>query len=125
MRWQKYTPSEFVRLPKSAGVYVVFSRGRIVYVGFSQNVLGRVFFAHRLRPSSDRMETPWGLASGVTIKVRLDSRYGEGLMREARLIRRLAPPNNLRHVVHKGHRSPRRQYTPHELAILRENGKRP
>ena len=92
-RWRSFAPSS---LPASGGVYVVTYSGAgpgrkpVAYVGFSQNVRQR-FTGHRAYP-------PWGVhvTGRITVHVSQCRRWGEGLMREAQLIRRLQPWANTR-----------------------------
>ena len=81
------------------GVYVLMDDGVPVYVGTSETVRHRLM-SHRRRDRASRIEV-----RGVTkIKVRYDRRYGERLMREARLIRRLRPKFNRAGVVFRATR---------------------
>lgn len=79
------------------GCYAVYVEGHLAYVGRSFNVRGRLA-QHEFRPNftGDRTITPWGSFEKVSVKIRYARRYGESLMLEARLIRRLAPTFNRR-----------------------------
>ena len=73
----------------------MYSGPKIIYVGQSQRVGARLRIGHRLSLiSNDLGSTPWGILDFIAIKIRLDKAYGERLMREARLIRRLNPSGN-------------------------------
>jgi hypothetical protein len=108
-RWRSFDPTRaqtsLLNLP---GVYVIYRGDRIKYVGQSECVRRRI---HNYRfenfPSPEEFfhgftRTPWGDWSwsegGVTGKVAYARRYGEQLMTEARLIRRLRPSLNRRGV---------------------------
>lgn len=77
------------RLPRVPCCYVIYAPdGKLLYVGQTFNVRAR-FAAHRRE----------GLfPKDGYIKIRCGEHYGDWLMREARLIRRLRPPMNARGV---------------------------
>jgi hypothetical protein len=60
---------------------VFYIDGEIVYIGSTANL-------------QQRMRTPWGKGR-LTLKYAISKRYGDWLMREARLIGRLRPPHNV------------------------------
>jgi hypothetical protein len=68
--------------PVAAGIYVLIEDGQAVYVGQSRDL------RHRL---SCHMPP-----EGTVIKVKTSRRYGDWLMDELRLIRRLRPRRNVR-----------------------------
>lgn len=83
--------------PDAPGCYVIAYQGRVIYVGVSQNV--RI----RLRAHLQKL-TPGVLFSrrlgrldmrALVVRVKVGRPYGEWLMTEARLIRRLNPPGNV------------------------------
>jgi len=90
-----------VKLPKAAGVYVIYFDGRPVYVGQSFSVAGRIP-GHRFRYGYARnIYTPWGVipdSINVTVKVKLSRRLGDWAMWEIRLIARLQPEFNQQHL---------------------------
>lgn len=98
-RWSKkyVVPEEIGRVPKGPGCYAVYFGNDLVYVGSSYQVRNRLS-GHRFDSCrySAWTQTPWGSAAKVTVKVRATKKYGEWLMLEARLLRRLAPRHNVR-----------------------------
>jgi hypothetical protein len=84
---------------QAPGCYAIFLDGELVYIGQSERVRGRLWkyqmhlniFADARGPG---IVTPWGSAFVVTIKFKRSRRYGDWLMREARLIRKLQPRGN-------------------------------
>ncbi len=86
-------------IPKSPGVYVMYLDGKLSYVGSSQNLRIRCADHIRFRQRySSNITTPWGMYGDVKTKYRLSERLGDWLMHEHRLICRLQPPCNVRHV---------------------------
>jgi len=96
-RWRLYKLKHFRDLPRCPGVYVIFGSERLLYIGESEDMANRLINGHGLKPC-DRLvsTTPWGLVRGLFVKIRLDMRYGERLMREARLLKRLHTQANIR-----------------------------
>lgn len=86
-RWIAFSRPFTESLPQVACCYCVFGAdGQVLYIGQTLNLRNR-FYKHRLS----------GLfQSDVRIKIRCGEKYGNWAMREARLIRRLRPPLNLR-----------------------------
>jgi len=85
--------------PAEPGVYVVYGDGKLLYIGSASNMRRR-FGGYQIRWSEpvQKLHTFWGYFDDLRIKYRTYRRYGEWLMAEARLIRRIRPPRNLRHV---------------------------
>lgn len=83
------------RLRKAPGVYAWYVDGKLIYVGQSWDLATRVR-RHGVNSArySNRIETPWGMADRVTLKVRYSRRLGDWQMWEARLIYRLRPLGN-------------------------------
>lgn len=78
------------------GVYVIIADGTVLYVGQSENVAARIA-AYNIRFGlGGSVFTRWGAHRRVAVKVRYTERYGDWLMIEARLIRRLQPKFNIR-----------------------------
>jgi excinuclease UvrABC nuclease subunit len=100
-RWQRkwhYTiPIRPCDVPREPGVYAIYVDRVLVYIGQSSNLFHRLC-SHDIDFSrySNRVETPWGDGFSVQCKYRLSSKYGDWLMREARLIKRLQPSGNKR-----------------------------
>lgn len=94
--WEQLEPADHPWFPKRPACYVIFVAGRPFYVGQTRSLADR-FRSYRIEFSyggrTERM-TPWGCLEHVTLKVKWGRRYGDWLMREARLIRRLQPPMN-------------------------------
>lgn len=82
--------------PDEAGCYVIYFDGAIGYIGQSVCLSTRIsqYRIHRNIFGGKEWVTPWGSFDSVVIKFKLGRRYGDWLMREARLIRRLKPPMN-------------------------------
>ena len=72
--------------PETPGVYAFVIAGRVHYVGSSLNL------ASRLR--THLLHSP--LLHAATVKIKRSRRFGDWLMWEARLIRRLRPAGNAR-----------------------------
>lgn len=87
------------------GCYAIYIDGSLVYVGSSENLYTRLLI-HRAKFQlvvPDKLggpfiQTQFGLCSKVTAKVWLSRRFGDWLMLEARLIRRIKPSGNVRGV---------------------------
>jgi excinuclease UvrABC nuclease subunit len=91
--------------PVAAGVYAIYVNGELVYVGSSKNLRQRLA-QHNVRYGySPSVITPWGqfhhADASYHCKVKVSRRYGEWAMLELRLIRRLKPRCNTRHVDRK------------------------
>lgn len=90
---------------RGPGCYAIYLDGVLAYIGSSENLYVRLLI-HRAKfklgiPDKRLVpviHTQFGTCSKVAIKVRLSSRFGEWLMVEARLIRRLKPSGNIRGV---------------------------
>jgi excinuclease UvrABC nuclease subunit len=87
-------------LPAIPGVYVFSAGSRALYVGQTGNLRRRIksyrlHVERRLSMGGVVTLTPWGaFRDVVSLKVRVSSQWGDWLMREARLIRRLQPALN-------------------------------
>lgn len=114
-RWKRYWQDNLDDSWDRPGVYVVYDDGLPVYVGQSERVRVRLLQGHRLHVLSSRLK----IAGVMSVKIRLDRRYGERLMREARLIRRLKPKLNLighdAAPIRRARYSPNRTLLPHEI----------
>ena len=105
-RWREFDPTWARSCEDVAGVYVLMHGPRVMYVGQSESVYRRIRnyrfenYAGRNDMADGHTRTPWGdwrWADGVIRgKVCYARRYGEHLMIEARMIRRLQPIHNLR-----------------------------
>jgi excinuclease UvrABC nuclease subunit len=90
-------------LPQQAGVYAFLKEGRVIYIGSTVNIRDRFrsYGAARRRFDYDydrathfeEYRLPDRMV-GVVVKVSVSRRYGDWLMRELRLIRRLNPDWN-------------------------------
>lgn len=99
MPWKRYSGHTLERLPHGAGCYAIFSSPTLLYIGQSQRVRARLLNGHKLAHArGGRVVTPWGRREHVEVRVRRSRRYGEELMREARLIRRLKPLRNTQYI---------------------------
>lgn len=88
-RWIRWDPYGSF-LPKRPCCYVLFVNGIAVYVGQTMNLRARIQ-AHKTDGMLKRLGT-----EGVTMKAHFGYRYGDWLMREARLILKLQPIHNQR-----------------------------
>ena len=108
-RWREFDPTWPRSCEDAAGVYVLMHGLRVMYVGQSESVYRRIrnYRFENYAGTGDAREfhdghtaTPWGnwrWADGAVVgKVCYANRYGEHLMIEARMIRRLQPIHNLR-----------------------------
>jgi hypothetical protein len=100
-RWQT-THFMFPKLPRKAGVYVIYVQGKPVYVGSSTDLFARVR-SYELRHGYGRrnVHTPWGSideAGECFVKFKESQRLGDWAMDEIRLIARLSPVFNKQHV---------------------------
>jgi excinuclease UvrABC nuclease subunit len=101
-RWLSYDlmhPDRIILnpMPTAPGVYAIHYDGRLVYIGSSVDVRNR-FFLHNFRHSYARsIHTPWDdlpPETVITVKFKRSLRWGDWLMWEMRLIRKLQPPFN-------------------------------
>lgn len=87
------------RIPDQPGVYVIFDGDKVLYVGSSCKMRARLHqhginWAHY----STCLKTPWGFFRKGNVKFRPSRKYGDWAMVELRLIRRLRPRHNKRHI---------------------------
>jgi excinuclease UvrABC nuclease subunit len=96
-RWQEIETYRWAQLPHREACYVVFCAGEVIYIGHTFD-LRRRMQKHNFRPAyTSEFITPWGnIAGRGTIKVAYARKFGESLMIEARLIRKLKPLYNRR-----------------------------
>jgi hypothetical protein len=80
-------------MPRCPGVYVISLGQRLTYVGSSWSLAER-FPYHKIRCVEGVWITPWGGSVHLRIKYKRSKRFGDWLMDEARLIRKLVPPGN-------------------------------
>ena len=95
-QWRRaMLPEQEHHIPSEPGCYVVYLNGFLAYVGSTRNLQRRMLnYGIRLSRKTGLSKTPWGEASLVTIKYKTSLKYGDWLMLEARLIRRLRPRGN-------------------------------
>lgn len=104
--WQSFDPTWRRSVAPRPGCYVILLGGKAIYVGQSESVQRRITrYAFRNVPGHEQMHdghtaTPWGYFhwrdGKITGKVRYAIKFGEHLMAEARLIRKLKPRLNIR-----------------------------
>lgn len=97
--WLSISPVHGFYLPSDLPpcVYVFIGDGVPLYVGQTTNLRARLR-THGFRYSYDnRVMTPWNIPDPKTaaLKVKFSERFGDWLMLEARLIRRLQPRCNV------------------------------
>jgi excinuclease UvrABC nuclease subunit len=97
-RWHDFDP-ESVDLPQVPACYAIYVDGEVSYVGQTDNLAKRMS-GHGIQPArySALTETPWGAFRNVRGKYRVSQRYGDWAMVELRLLRRLRPRFNRRHI---------------------------
>jgi len=99
--WYNVDPFHPELLPASGGCYAISFGGQLMYIGQTYNLRQRLR-SHRIAwryitvPRSELIVTSrWGIfPTPAGVKVRFSRRYGDSLMYEARLIRRLCPVLN-------------------------------
>ena len=89
-RWRVVNDMEAV--PEAPGCYVLGQAGLPLYIGQSVNLRDRLK-EHGWKIQQGEVFTSWG-SFRASIKIRIGLRFGEWLMLEARLIRRLRPSFN-------------------------------
>jgi hypothetical protein len=90
-RWYRLAPESSDLLPEDPGVYVFLQDAKVLYVGVSTTSVWSRVAAHFSLQNGDR-----DLSLITDIAFSPSRRFGEELMREARLIRRLRPTWNIR-----------------------------
>lgn len=81
--------------PRCGCVYVIYLDNELVYIGSTNNMFSRIT-RHVITQSFEthQIATPWGNGTRLTIKYKKSRRFGDWLMDEVRLIRRLRPRGN-------------------------------
>lgn len=86
-----------LKLPVVACCYAIYFDGQLFYIGSTNNLRNR-FSGHAIRWGyAKNLITPWGEFPDdifIHIKYKPSKKYGDWLMLEARLIRRLQPDFN-------------------------------
>lgn len=95
-RWTTYKWSEFDQLPAAPGVYAVYANDKLVYIGSAGNIKVRLRSHEFTKRRHGGYHWRRGYAKKLRLKCREERVFGEALMAEARLIRRLRPPLNRR-----------------------------
>lgn len=88
-RWVSFKRTDF--LPECPCCYAIYISGKLVYVGSTTNLKARI--------RAHNCSSFWfysAHSSRIKIKARMPEKYGDWLMSEARLIRRLKPINSKR-----------------------------
>jgi len=81
-------------IPDAPGCYVLCGGSRAYYIGQSSTSVRNRITQHGWIINGSSVATKWGTFRDARIKVKCCSPYGEWLMLEARLIRRLSPTCN-------------------------------
>ncbi len=92
-KWTTYTYDLLSTVPPRSGVYAIFYEEDLVYIGQSENLFKRLRY-HEQLPADKRSDS--------RVKVRMCPKLGESRMIEFRLLRRLRPLLNKKHVVDSG-----------------------
>ena len=95
--WHLFDPCELMSLPELPACYVFIVDGQAVYVGQSSNLRARVRSHNPRYGYGGSVMLPWTSVPSpilVILKAKFCGPYGSHLMREARLIRKLAPRFN-------------------------------
>lgn len=84
-------------VPEVGACYAIYLDGELAYIGSTANLRARMgeHGFHYAR-YAHKIVTRWGRFDRVHVKYKAFRRFGEWLMVEARLIRRLSPPFNKR-----------------------------
>jgi excinuclease UvrABC nuclease subunit len=98
MAWVELDYQKHARMfPSISCCYALYFNGMLKYIGSTKNLRNR-FSGHGIRHGYAKdIITPWGdfpNSVGIVIKYKPSKRYGDWLMVEARLIRRLQPEFN-------------------------------
>ena len=98
MSWIKIDLIEsMLKLPVTRCCYAIYFDGDLKYIGSTSNLRNR-FCGHSIRHGyAKNIHTPWGDFSNTTkieLKYKASIKYGDWLMIEARLIKRLQPEFN-------------------------------
>jgi len=84
-------------LPDTPACYIFRFDRRFIYIGSTGNLYVR-FLSHGFHFSYDNdILTPWGSCDTFVMKYKTYQKYGQWMMDEARLIRRLQPVLNVHH----------------------------
>jgi excinuclease UvrABC nuclease subunit len=97
-RWKiaDWRTEAWCEIPAEAGVYVIYVNGHLLYIGSSCNLKKRLN-TRRINFATGgpyEIKTPWGWADSVKVKYSKSKKFGDWLMREVRLIRRIRPEDN-------------------------------
>lgn len=77
------------KFPSAAGVYVVYLNRQLYYIGSAANLEMRLYATWKRKTDSG-----FTMNALVDIKYSVSKKYGDWLMREIRLIRKLQPRAN-------------------------------
>ena len=96
-RWLILEDGQAQHAPRACACYAVYLDGRLCYFGSTENLYVRLR-EHLPLPIGfpGRVRTPWGEGQDLIVKYRPSRRFGDWLMIESRLIRRLKPFGNVR-----------------------------
>jgi len=96
-RWLTLEDDAAQHAPRVPACYAIYLDGRLCYVGSTENLHVRLR-GHIPLPIGfpGRARTQWGEGQDLIVKFRPSRRFGDWLMIEARLIRRLKPFGNIR-----------------------------
>jgi hypothetical protein len=94
-RWNLVYPL-LSRISSNAGCYAIYIGGSLVYIGQSGNLRLRFRRWGFCKRELDYFITPWGdvRVGDLKVKVAYSRKFGDWVMRELRLIRRLRPKFN-------------------------------
>lgn len=96
-KWKTYNYEDWEQwheLPTGPGCYAIYCDGQLIYIGQAGNIWVRLKSYRIGYGFTNTIFTPWGCCDSLCVKVRTPRRFGEWLMTEARLIKRLLPRFN-------------------------------
>jgi excinuclease UvrABC nuclease subunit len=105
--WKEYDPMSCHLLPDIPCVYCLKLNGLVVYVGSTIRLRSR-FYEHKIQHGyAKNIVLPWlsvGNDTEITLKVKSSKKYGDWVMDEMRLIKKLSP------IYNKMHKNPRKNH---------------
>lgn len=97
-QWYSFDLDKMESLPNAPCCYVLYFDRRLVYVGSTESLSKRIKGHVEYARYSAGYTTAWGYCNSVIVKAKFPNYYGQWLMTEFRLIRRLKPLFNIKGV---------------------------